>query len=471
MVTEQSAPPENVTNPERPEYSFTIVRPGGNDTCLINGIIEDPEVRRTLNDAIMSLYPNIEQVGFIDLSPGNERLQMAGGEFCGNATRSTAYLALGGEPGTLSLTVSGVADTLRAGIDTNGEAFAQMPIFPEVGKVRTDVVSPSGQDNFIVEMEGITQYIDFNSAGLSGLSAEDIKAKAMRTIREKGLTEYPAAGVMYSQRQGDSWQITPVVYVKSIDTLFLETACGSGTTALGMALSRINKQSITNLPVIQPTGIPINVQIDYRNDVFGYAQISGPVKVLERGKLEFDRNGEPFSIERVSDAGALQDALNSGGLNRLYQEIFGKPPYEEVFSDTEVSDIFAQYVSRGLLFVAKGKNGIVGFGAALPLTEVPEVADSIINADISADGWYMADLGVADAGRQKGIGKRLVEARLDALAGKQIVMRTSENNIISQSLYRSLGFIRIPGVQQDITGKRTDGSVKTDRRIFFTKKS
>lgn len=471
MNTEQAILPENEINPELPCYTFTIVRPGGNDTCLIDGIVDDPAQRKRINDAIMAVYPNVEQVGFVDVTPGRVQLQMAGGEFCGNATRSAAFLALAGIPGNVSMDVSGVTQTLTAGIPTSGEAYAQMPIFADISKITRVGDTKSGRRNTIVEMEGITQYIDFSTKDLQNLTPDEIKRMAMNTIRANGMDTYPAAGVMYCRQQYETWQITPVVYVKNIDTLFLETACGSGTTALGMTLALETKQSLENMQVMQPSGLPITVRVDYTANSLSYAQISGPIQILESGVLEFDRNGKPFAVERVLDQPALDTVLTDGGLNALYQNIFSQPPYYEKFTDTEVATLLSQYVSRGLLFVAKGADSIIGFGAALPLSEVPDVAAIVNSVGISENGWYMADLGVADAARQRGIGTRMVEVRLAALAGQQIVMRTSENNLISQSLYRKLGFTRIPDIFQEISGIRTDGAVKMDKRIFYTRKA
>lgn len=68
----------------------TILYPGGNTTAIVEGIPSSQLERRRINDVIMKQYPKVEQVGFLDRSL--PRLQMAGGEFCGNATRSAACL-------------------------------------------------------------------------------------------------------------------------------------------------------------------------------------------------------------------------------------------------------------------------------------------------------------------------------------------------------------------------------------------
>ena len=72
---------------------YAICRPGGNDTALVYGSDYTQEQKKCINDAIMKKHSNVEQVGFIDFNKKPE-LQMAGGEFCGNATRSAANLYL-----------------------------------------------------------------------------------------------------------------------------------------------------------------------------------------------------------------------------------------------------------------------------------------------------------------------------------------------------------------------------------------
>jgi len=105
---------------------LTILNPGGNVTALINGIPAGRQRRRQINDAVMKSFPRVEQVGFFDSAAA--RLEMAGGEFCGNATRCTAYLMLEGKPGKIKIRVSGVNQPLAARIDRGGNTWAQMPL-------------------------------------------------------------------------------------------------------------------------------------------------------------------------------------------------------------------------------------------------------------------------------------------------------------------------------------------------------
>lgn len=464
MIQEITTRQEVLKSPDT-SYSFAIMRPGGNDTALVVGVIRDGALRKEVNDALLGIYKNVEQVGFVNLDPSSPELVMAGGEFCGNATRSTAWLALDGKPGQINIKVSGVKDKLKAGVTPNGEAFAQMPVYSDISKITND------GDNRIVEMEGITQYINFNAKEIEGLSTDEIKEKAMKLIRAKNLDRFPAAGVMYSKKEGNNWRITPIVYVKTIDTLFAETACGSGTTALGLVLAQQKGSSIKDIPIVQPTDLSIKVSVEFDGKQFGYAQISGPVEKLGEGTL-IQKEGLSCVTEQVACPKDLESALDKGGLTSLYKDIFAESPYFESFTDEEVKNIFGEYVRDGMLFLAKSDNGeIIGFGAAVPMISVPAVArDAGIQPKDADRTWYMADLGVKNEMRYRGIGKNLVLSRLERLRGLTVVMRTSIYNIASQSLYRSLGFQVIPDVSQTVEGPRTNANVPTkDERLFMSK--
>ncbi len=267
-------------------YPFTVLRPGGNDTCLIktSNYMPMPDERKRINDFMQEMYPNVEQVGFVTCSPFEIELMMAGGEFCGNATRSTAWDILKGEPGEIQIKVSGVRERLRAGVTENGEAFAQMPIYPETLRITRDT-----QTGFIVEMEGIVHYIDFDESATKGLSQSKIKAKAAERLKEKELDQYPAAGVIYARTDNNGLRIEPIVYVRDINTLYYETACGSGTTALGLILALEKNSSIKDLPIIQPSDMAIKVSIDFDRESFKYAQIQGKVEMLNNGNVEIKK--------------------------------------------------------------------------------------------------------------------------------------------------------------------------------------
>ena len=81
----------------------TIVRPGGNDTAIVwDDIPRDLQSR--LAARLQTTYPGVEQVMFVEKDTANDRVkgQMAGGEFCGNATRCLLYTSSSPRDGLLS---------------------------------------------------------------------------------------------------------------------------------------------------------------------------------------------------------------------------------------------------------------------------------------------------------------------------------------------------------------------------------
>ncbi len=226
----------------------------------------------------MKNYPNIEQVGFIDGGFKNPRLNLAGGEFCANALRCAALLLLNGKSGEIKIKVSGVREKLTAGIQKNGEVFAQMPIYSNMSKIIKD------KENYLVKMKGIVFYLDFNSKMFDEVSEEKLKKEALSLIKNKGLDVYPAAGVIYASKKQTGWKILPIVYVKKINTLFLETACGSGSTALGLTLALINEKSV-DISVFQPSKQVIRVTIRFDGKRFKYAEIKGRIKIILKDKI------------------------------------------------------------------------------------------------------------------------------------------------------------------------------------------
>ena len=71
------------------KIEYKILNPGGNKTALVKGTNFTDKQKCLINRLIMEKYLDVEQVGF--LSNETNRLEMAGGEFCANATRCAIY--------------------------------------------------------------------------------------------------------------------------------------------------------------------------------------------------------------------------------------------------------------------------------------------------------------------------------------------------------------------------------------------
>lgn len=258
------------------KYIVNIIRPGGNDTALIEGLL-NPEEKRIINDVVMRSSYNVEQVGFYnyDLPSKKASLEMAGGEFCGNALRSLAYLLLNGKKGELKFNVSGTNQILKAGIKCKNSAYAYMPIYADL-----NCVKQIEKGLFLVELEGISHLIISKPQRGSRNNLKTI-AKNLLIKNNQKLSNL-AAGVMFvDELSKNELTVDPIVWVRDIETFFYETACASGSTAIGLLRAKLNNKRITNLRIKQPSGQWISVVVRKTSKKFLNAVIDGPVKILE----------------------------------------------------------------------------------------------------------------------------------------------------------------------------------------------
>ena len=108
---------------------------------------------------------------------------------------------------------------------------------------------------------------------------------------EKFDTNQKAVGIILLEKYKDIIKIYPIIWVKAIDTLYYETACGSGSLATLIYKNYID--SVEKLEVLQPSGDVIKVELNKIKNIIQNATISG--KVIEEEKYEFKRN-----ITRIS---------------------------------------------------------------------------------------------------------------------------------------------------------------------------
>lgn len=157
-----------------------------------------------------------------------------------------------------------------------------------------------------------------------------------------------------------------------------------------------------------------------------------------------------------------------------YQTIFSEPPYNERFYPNEAQGVLQRSLQTPgniTLLAVRGRSSVVGFGFAVPLASRPDVGRYMHGLLPVEHTFYMAELGVLSAYRGAGLGRRLIEERLaqvDRELYTHIVLRTSASRHAAIDLYTSLGFEDI-GVYMEVSSRRTDGSVSTDRRLFLSK--
>lgn len=259
--------------------TYTILNPSGNTTALVDfdGTRLTAAQRKDVNDQIMSKHPEVEQVGFIYPTVDGMSLQMAGGEFCINASRAVTYIYyLRSRQYTCKMSVSGYTGVVYGEVrDSIVSANITWPL-PTIRMI-------GGYQ--IVDLPGITHVIV--DAPERPTDSMRLKKTAQQLMQRLGLqSRYPALGVMYVYKEQSQIYLFPVVYVRDIDTLIYETACGSGTIAASyVALSKYTQQSIT-LTYIQPSSKALTATLMKTKSELA-VNISGPIDQ----KVTYERIG------------------------------------------------------------------------------------------------------------------------------------------------------------------------------------
>lgn len=206
------------------EFNYKILNPGGNKTAIVIGNEYSKEERKEINDKILKDNPEVEQVGFI--STDKNRLDMAGGEFCVNATRCAIWEYLKGEEGEIELEVSGLKSRAKGGITAKKDVYTDM----KVEKGLSNLIEKKGIYN-IVKLDGITLAVveeKDSKEYIKLLKEDENKAKnELKEIMKTFNTEESAAGIILLEEENGRTKINPVIWVKTVDTLYYETACGS----------------------------------------------------------------------------------------------------------------------------------------------------------------------------------------------------------------------------------------------------
>ena len=252
------------------EFNYYVYSPCGNDTALVEGTNIDEQTKKIINNKIMNTNNNIEQVGFVSLD--RCKLVMAGGEFCGNATRSAAYYYLKGNSGEIDIKVSGDI-IIKAGVNKEGKAWSQIPLYE--GR---DYIKQLDKGIFEIKISGIKYMIlekDLSKQYLS--DKKNIKSNAMNLLKEYNLRESEAMGVIFLEDVNNNIKIHPVVWVRNVNTIFYETSCGSGTTAVAM-LKAIQNNRSQNIDIIQPSNQIITAKIEINRGKIENAYILGNIR-------------------------------------------------------------------------------------------------------------------------------------------------------------------------------------------------
>ncbi|MEA3422565.1 MAG: diaminopimelate epimerase [Bacillota bacterium] len=275
------------------KLNFIKVNPSENMTVFImDPVPRDKHVE--ISNKIMN-YNNIhaEQVGFVEKGTNNGqiRLQMMGGEFCGNASRALASILVlkkhssvdhSNNKAIVPLEVSGTEDIHHLEViptesETTFISSIEMPLHSNIEDIcinyndyvyKASLITFSGIMHIIVDDENIA-------------SKHDFFINAINTLE---YLDYDALGIMFLNEEKSF--ITPLVYVKATDSIVWERSCGSGTAAVGIFLSYKNKKNIDAV-ITQPGG-ELKIITKWENNAVTEATLSGIVSIVAEGVLYLD---------------------------------------------------------------------------------------------------------------------------------------------------------------------------------------
>lgn len=233
-------------------------------------------------------YLNAEQVGFIE-EPQNEetlfRLEMSGGEFCGNGVLAAAalakYLDLTSN-NKFKLESSGANHPLECYVELSDQYSYQvrsaMPVDYNYRKWKHEFqgLQLAGR---MVQFEGITHLLVADRDALT----EDLIEQLLKELASEIAAE--ALGlIVYNQDQA-GYSIKPCVYVKQTGSLVFERGCGSGTLAVGIHLARKRRESV-RIDVKQPGGsTKVEIVVDDKESVIKKAFLETEVDVTCQGTI------------------------------------------------------------------------------------------------------------------------------------------------------------------------------------------
>ncbi len=256
------------------KIKYKILNPGGNKTALINGNEYTKNQKKLINKMIMDKYSQVEQVGF--LSNKINRLEMAGGEFCMNATRCAIYEYSKENKEKVGLSVSGTNKKLVGRILNDNKVEVKL----DIGKNIDDLIEIKN-DFTCIKIDGILiAVLDEEKSKKYIQKLRENEEKTKNELKELMITKLKckekAIGIMLLEKEIGKIKINPIVWVKEIDTVFYETACGSGS--LGTAIYNYLKNKDKKIELVQPSGYSINIELEGNNNYIENAIISGIVE-------------------------------------------------------------------------------------------------------------------------------------------------------------------------------------------------
>ena len=252
------------------EYTVAVLDPAGNVTAIVCSDVPAAERAHIAAQLLRLPELGIEQVAFLAAprSGGEIRLEMMGGEFCGNALRCAGfYQALrNGAQGKSCVfaEISGADGVQPVMADTaQGTASTVMPLPLSVqpagwADVQATRVTFAGITHFVIDC------------------AQPDEALVQRAVA--AAPEASAVGAIFLDRAHGS--IKPVVFVRETASCVAENSCASGSVATAVVLTADFADGITEIGIGQPGGT-LEVGVQRADGAVTGLSIGGAVRLAQ----------------------------------------------------------------------------------------------------------------------------------------------------------------------------------------------
>jgi len=255
------------------DLKYHLFNPTGNITALVES--EVPECDQpAVAERILEKETECEQVGFIScgIEGSDITLRMAGGEFCGNATMSTAVYYLmnqelhNDEERTVFVKVIGTNGLIEVKVMKDQDKYFGTVKMPKALKISRE----------LFKFEGYTyEYPVVSFGAISHVICEEKMPIYMAESAIKQWCEKLGTfGLGFMLVNEDRTELRPLVYVKNPETLYWESSCASGTTAAGAYFCKLENKDV-EYSFKEPGGI-LTIKACENGDLF----LSGTVEPM-----------------------------------------------------------------------------------------------------------------------------------------------------------------------------------------------
>jgi len=274
---------------------YIKLSPTKNITLLVESNV--PEAARAeVARRLMAIDRDAEQVGFIE--PARQegaaaRLQMSGGEFCGNATISLGLcVSLNTGLKTVPLEVSGADGIVECRIERQRFGYTGTVSMPLPKRITKQSFRLEGEtcSAVRVDMPGITHLIFKREAIKIQRGRLRLAAELAALVWQRELGAEALGALFVSGLDGGGLEMAPLLYVPQSGTLVWENGCGSGSAAVGAYLAWQAGQRVV-ADIAQPGG-SIRVAADCTDGAVKKLEITGSVRILNHGLIAVNKEIE-----------------------------------------------------------------------------------------------------------------------------------------------------------------------------------